>query len=87
MRSLIEQERYLVGLHAIERLDDRGVLEWQAVAGAASARVLAEFPDAKPNPRVEVEQLLPDGTPYKAVWSLLKVSGRVKLVTVHFFDR
>ena len=29
---------------------------------------------------------LPDGTEFKAVWSLLRQSGVAKLVTIHFFD-
>jgi hypothetical protein len=45
-----------------------------------------EWPKARPNPGVEVLEVLPDGTECKAVWSLLKRDGVAKLVTVHFFD-
>ena len=48
--------------------------------------LLAERPDAPPNPAVEVRESLPDGTEFKAVWSYLRSSGAAKLVTVHFFD-
>ncbi len=48
---------------------------------------IVERPDAIPNPAVEVREVLPDGTEFKAVWSHLRQSGVAKLVTVHFFDR
>ena len=31
--ALVAQERYLVGDHAAERLEERDIMEWQAVAG------------------------------------------------------
>jgi hypothetical protein len=62
-------------------------MEWQVVAGVADGEPIAELADAKPNPTVELREMLPDGTEFKAVWSLLRQSGVAKLVTVHFFDR
>lgn len=61
-------------------------MEWQAVAGLEDGELIAERPGAAPNPTVEVRESLPDGTEFKAVWSLLRQSGVAKLVTVHFFD-
>jgi hypothetical protein len=61
-------------------------MEWQAVAGLADGSLLMERPGAKPNPAAEVEELLPDGTKFKAVWSHLRSARLAKLVTVHFFD-
>lgn len=87
VRDLVDQGRYVVGKHAAERLEGRSILEWQAVAGVADGILIVERPDAKPNPTVEVREALPDGTEFKAVWSLLPQSGVAKLVTVHFFDR
>jgi hypothetical protein len=52
-----------------------------------TGELIAEKPRAKPNPTVEVRESLPDGTEFKAVWSLLRESGVAKLVTVHFFDK
>jgi hypothetical protein len=86
IRRLVAEERYVIGQHASERLDERGIMEWQAVAGIDDAKLLAERPKAKPNPIVELRQQMPDGTEYKAVWSYLRQSGVAKLVTVHFFD-
>jgi hypothetical protein len=87
IRKLVAEEKYLVGLHAIERLDERGIMEWQVVAGLADGELLNERHDAVPNPAVDVREMLPDGTEFKAVWSYLRTSGVAKLVTVHFFDR
>jgi hypothetical protein len=62
-------------------------MEWQAVAGLEDGQLLSERPNATPNPAIEVQESLPDGTEFKAVWSHLRQSGAAKLVTVHFFDR
>ncbi len=87
IRRLVDEEKYIVGIHASERLDERGIMEWQAVAGLADGELIAERPNADPNPTVEVRESMPDGTEFKAVWSHLRQSGVAKLVTVHFFDR
>jgi len=87
IRRLVALEKYVVGEHAAERLEERGIMEWQAVAGMDQATLLEERPTAVPNPAIEVREVLPDGTEFKAVWSLLPKSGIAKLVTVHFFDR
>lgn len=85
--QLVEEDRYLIGHHASERLEERGILEWQAVVGLDDGVLLVERPAAQPNPAIEVRQALPDGTEYKAVWSHLPQSKVAKLITVHFFDR
>lgn len=87
IRDLVDEGKYVVAKHAADRLEERGILEWQAVAGLEDGILIAERPDAAPNPIVEVDETLPDGTAFKAVWSLLPQSGVAKLVTVHFFDR
>lgn len=86
IRTLVIQERYIVGQHAAERLEERGVLEWQVVDGIENGSLIVEYPDAAPNPAVEVRQALADGTNVKAVWSHLISADVAKLVTVHFFD-
>ena len=87
IRRLVESERYAIGLHAAERLEERGIMEWQAVAGFEDAELIAERPSAQPNPSIELREILPDGTEFKAVWSLLRQTGVAKLVTIHFFDK
>ena len=87
IRRLVAEEKYVIGLHASERLEERGIMEWQVVAGLPDAELITSRADAKPNPAIEVRSCLPDGTEFKAVWSLLRQSGVAKLVTVHFFDR
>lgn len=86
IRNLVANGRYVVGEHASERLEERGIMEWQAVDGLEDGELLVERPAAKPNPAVEVQECLPDGTEFKAVWSHLRQSDVAKLVTVHFFD-
>jgi hypothetical protein len=87
IQRLVAEEKYVVGEHASERLEERGIMEWQAVAGLQDGVLIVERPDATPNPAIEVRESLPDGTEFKAVWSHLRQSGVAKLVTVHFFDR
>ena len=86
IRQLAAEEKYVVGQHASERLDERGIMEWQAVVGLEEAELIVERPSAEPNPAIEVRASLPDGTSFKAVWSYLRTSDVAKLVTVHFFD-
>jgi len=86
IRALVLAGRYVVGQHAAERLEERGILEWQVVDGIESGVLLTEDPAALPNPAVEVRQSLADGTEVKAVWSHVIPVDIAKLVTVHFFD-
>ena len=86
IRKLVTLDKYVVGKHAAERLEERGIMEWQVVAGMDDGEMIVERPAASPNPVVEVRETLPDGTEFKAVWSHLRQSGVAKLVTVHFFD-
>ena len=87
IQRLVAEEKYVVGEHASERLDERGIMEWQAIASLREGELIVEKPRSKPSPSVEVRETLPDGTEFKAVWSLLRQTGVAKLVTVHFFDK
>jgi hypothetical protein len=87
IRRLVAEDCYVIGQHAAERLEERGIMEWQAVEALVDGTLISERPRSTPNPCVEVRQSLPDGTEFKAVWSHLRQSGAAKLVTVHFFDR
>ncbi len=86
IRRLVAEEKYIVGEHPVQRLEERRILEWQVVFGLEDGDLIAERPDDQPNPAIEVQERLPDGTEFKAVWSYLRRSGVAKLVTVHFFD-
>jgi hypothetical protein len=86
IRTLVAEDKYVVGKHAAERLEERGIMEWQVVSGVDDGELIVERPDALPNPAAEVRETLPDGTEFKAVWSYLRRSGVAKLVTIHFFD-
>lgn len=60
LRELVQQGNYVVGRHASERLEERGILEWQAVAGLEDGPLIAKRPDASPNPVVEGRESLVD---------------------------
>jgi hypothetical protein len=86
IRQRVMNGRYIIGQHAIERLDERGILEWQVVDGIEHGRLLLERPADLPNPAIEALQILADGAEIKAVWSYIIASDIAKLVTVHFLD-
>jgi hypothetical protein len=81
--GLVAEGHYLIGDHAWERLLERGIMEWQIIAGTAEARLITERPLARPNPIVEMRVPLPNGDDCKVVWSLLRREGVAKLVTAH----
>ncbi|MBI4578081.1 MAG: DUF4258 domain-containing protein [Planctomycetes bacterium] len=87
IQDAVRADRYLIGIHAANQLDDRGIPDWQVVAGLADAVLIRERPHDSPNPAVEVEELLPDGTSVKAIWAWLGYNKVAKLVTVHYFGR
>jgi hypothetical protein len=80
---LVAEGRYLIGDHAWERLLERGIMEWQIIAGMAEARLITERRLARPNPIVEMQVPLPNGDDCKVVWSLLRPENVAKLVTTH----
>ena len=63
IRQLVIDGKYVVGQHASERLEERGLLEWQAVVGMEDAELIVEDELAVPNPKVEVSEMLPDEMP------------------------
>ena len=83
IRQLLLANRYVIGEHAAERLAERGIMEWQIVAGMEEAASMTERRTSRPHPVAEFRIALPDGTSCKAVWSLLRTSGVTKLVTVY----
>lgn len=86
IREAVAADRYAVGLHASDRLRERGILEWQVASGLPHAKLIKERPRDRPNPSVVVEQVLADGTSVIAVWAWLKADAGAILVTVHFDD-
>ena len=84
IRQAVREDRYLVGWHADERCEERGVTDWQLIAGLDDAELVRERPASKPNPSVVVRQTLDDGSEVEVIWSWLAESRRAKLVTVYF---
>jgi hypothetical protein len=87
IRQAVRDERYVFGIHADERLRERRITGWQIVDGLDTANILKERRKVSPNPVVEFEQMLADGSKVKAVWAWISAQRTAKLVTVHFFDR
>ncbi len=87
IRTAVASDRYLIGVHAANQLDEQGIPDWQVVTGMSDATLLEERPNDRPNPAIEVEQILADGTVVKAVWSWLPSHKAAKLVTVHYLDQ
>jgi hypothetical protein len=83
----IQDERYVFGAHADQRLRERRVMGWQVVSGMDLGKLIRERPGASPNPTAEFDLILPDGSTLKAIWSWIEASQTAKLVTVHFYDR
>ena len=50
IRSRVAGGQYVVGQHAAEQLDERGVLEWQVVDGIEGGSLIVERPDDLPKP-------------------------------------
>jgi hypothetical protein len=73
-----------ISLHADTQLAMRGVPRWQTVAGFIDATLIAEYPNAVPNSKVLVRQLLPDGSEAVAVWAYVRSIRSAKLVTLYF---
>jgi hypothetical protein len=44
IRRLVAEESYIVGLHASERLEEHGIMEWHVVAGLEDGTLIAEKP-------------------------------------------
>jgi hypothetical protein len=86
IRSAIAAGSTVVSVHATLRLRQRRIPLWQVETASQDGELLGQYPNAEPNPKIELDILLPDGTSAKAVWSWLKEDAAAKLVTVHFFD-
>lgn len=84
IKAAVRDGRYLVSVHARQRLAERKVRLWQIESGIDDAELIEERPDDEPNPSVVVDQLLPDGAQVTVVWSWLGTSGNAKLVTIYF---
>jgi hypothetical protein len=84
IKQAVSEGRFVVSVHARERLAERRVRLWQVEAGLETAVIAEIRPDDEPNPSIVVESTLPDGTPVTVVWSWLVASRQAKLVTVYF---
>src|SRR5262249_60684299 len=49
-KGVLHSERYVVGQHASERLEERGIMEWQVGAGLEDGELIVERPDGSADP-------------------------------------
>ena len=84
IRDAVRDGRFLVSVHARQRLAERRVRLWQVEAGLETGAIEEVRPDDEPNPSIVVEEFLPDGTACTVIWSWLSISNQAKLVTVYF---
>jgi hypothetical protein len=80
IRTAVDQDRFFVSVHADEQMKERSIELWQVIDGVRSGRLLRERLQARPNPVVEIEQVLADGTVVLAVWAWLGPERTAKLV-------
>ena len=71
IRTAVREDRFIVSWHADERCEERGVTEWQLVAGIDNAELVSERPTTRPDPSVIVGQELVDGTTVEVIWAWL----------------
>jgi hypothetical protein len=45
IRALVAKDKYVVGERASERLEELGIMEWQAAAGLSDGDLLSSAPD------------------------------------------
>jgi hypothetical protein len=84
IRTAVRDGRFLVSVHARQRLAERRVRLWQVEAGLETGIIQEVRPDDEPNPSIVVEELLPDGAACTVIWSWLAIGNEAKLVTVYF---
>ena len=84
IKQAVREGRFLVSVHARERMAERRVRLWQVEAGLETAVIEEIRPDDEPNPSIVVETILPDGMAATVVWSWMVLSDQAKLVTVYF---
>ena len=46
IRQLVAEEKYVIGQHASERLEERGIMEWQVVVALEDGSHIVKRPDA-----------------------------------------
>ena len=83
IKDAVRDGRFLVSVHARQRMAERGLRLWHMEEGLTDATIVEVRPDSEPNPSIVVEHLLPDGTAVTVVWTWLATSGQAKLVTVY----
>jgi hypothetical protein len=86
IRNAVQNDHFIVSLHADERCEEREIASWQVVVGLEAADLLEERLDSVPHPSIVVREELIDGNEVEVVWAWMPDSSRAILVTVYFPD-
>ena len=86
IRQAVAAGRWGLSSHAKKRIEQRGIVSWQLEAGLEGGSVTDVRPTDEPNPSIEVEQELADGTRVNVAWSYVILYDEALVVTAHFFD-
>ncbi|MBM4036758.1 MAG: DUF4258 domain-containing protein [Planctomycetes bacterium] len=86
IEEAVRAERYEVSIHADNRIEERGMMEWHIVAGLPDADLLEAQLDDHPWPSVLLSQALPDGTEVYVKWSYRARDRMARLVTIYYPD-
>ena len=84
IRNAIAEGRWSFTDHADERIAERGIESWQIIEGVDEGETILIDPMAKPNPKMLIRQMLPDGAAVVAVWAFVKSINSAALITVYF---
>ncbi len=82
--AAIAADRVYFTVHAVNRMQERGVEKWQVVEGFNDAELITSYPNADPNPKLVLRQSLASGETVVVVWSYVNSLRSAKLVTVYF---
>jgi hypothetical protein len=80
----IARDDVAFSVHADERLRQRGIVRWQVIEGFRDGELISGHPDAQPNPKIAVRQVLADGSEVIAIWGFVASIRCAKLITVFF---
>ena len=83
IKQAVRDGRFLVSVHARERLAERRVRLWQVESGLESAAIVEIRPDDEPNPSIVVEKRFPTRAGHGGL-VLACCQPQAKLVTVYF---
>ncbi len=85
--ALVKDRKVRLSAHSYARLDKRGILVGDIIAGAKNGNVLEDYPEAHIGPSVLLLQSTRDGEPLHVVWGIEKgTTEPAVIVTAYYPD-